>query len=186
MAVFEKRSTLGAPARDVFAWHRRPEALRALVPPWERVVVEQVPASLGDGERAVLRMAIGPFAVRWVAEHRGFVDRGDEGGEFTDVQVSGPFAAWTHRHRVAAAGPGACTLEDRVEYELPFGRLGHALGGALVRRRLERMFAYRHDATRAAVEAARRADPGDAGSPSGARSEAAGAPDGERDAGGNG
>lgn len=153
MAIYEKRSILAAPARDVFAWHRRPEALRALVPPWERVVVEEIPATLGDGERAVLRMAVGPFTVRWVAEHVGFVDRGDEGGEFTDVQVAGPFRAWRHRHRVAAAGPGACTLEDRVEYELPFGRLGRLVGGPIARRRLERMFAFRHEATRAAVTA---------------------------------
>jgi len=38
-------------------------------------------------------------------------------------------------------------LEDRIEYRLPFGWLGHLVGGWLVRRKLRRMFDYRHETT---------------------------------------
>ncbi|MCH8507724.1 MAG: SRPBCC family protein [Phycisphaerales bacterium] len=141
-----------APASEVFAWHQRPGTLNELIPPWEKVTIEQRPESLGDGARAVLVIRNGPLKLRWVAEHHGFVDRGLEGGEFTDTQVSGPFKRWTHRHLVEADGPGACWLDDRIEYQLPLGPLGKLFGGAMTRRKLERMFGYRHEVTRKACE----------------------------------
>lgn len=148
-----KTTEIDASARRVFAWHQTPGALQALIPPWERVTVEQPPPSLGDGAIAVLVMRAGPIKLRWVARHRDFVDRGEEGGEFTDEQVSGPFASWVHRHLVRAIGPGRCVLEDRIEYAMPLGRLGELLAGWHVRRKLARMFEYRHTATIAAVKA---------------------------------
>jgi len=47
-------------------------------------------------------------------------------------------------------GAGACWLVDRIVYAPPFGALGRWLGGRFVGERLERMFAYRHEVTRAA------------------------------------
>ncbi len=152
--VFIKSSEISASARDVFAWHQTPEAFERLIPPWERVTVEQPPASLGDGALAVLVLHVGPLKLRWVARHRDFIDRGEAGGEFTDEQVSGPFASWVHRHMVRAIGPGSCVLEDRIEYEVPLGRLGRILAGWHVRNKLERMFDYRHTATIAALRSA--------------------------------
>lgn len=151
MPTFVKSSELPAPARVVFAWHQTPGALGALIPPWEPVTVERAAPSLGDGHEAVLVMRIGPFTRRWVARHTGFIDRGDDGGEFTDTQVKGPFAEWVHRHVVRARGPAACVLEDAITYRLPLGVVGHLLAGWYVRRKLDRLFAYRHEATRRAV-----------------------------------
>ena len=151
IAVFIKSSEIGAGARAVFAWHQSPDALRRLIPPWERVEVERAPASLADGQTAVLVLRVGPLKLRWAARHRDFIDRGDEGGEFTDEQVSGPFASWVHRHNVRGAGPDRCVLEDRIEYTLPGGRLGDLVAGWHVRRKLARMFEYRHQATESAV-----------------------------------
>jgi uncharacterized protein len=54
---------------------------------------------------------------------------------------------------ITPEGPEACRLEDRIEYELPFGALGNFFGGWLVRRRLERVFAYRHRVTAEAMRA---------------------------------
>lgn len=151
--IYHKRTRILAPASVVFGWHQRPEALTRLIPPWEKVTVERPPSSLGDGARAVLVMRNGPVKLRWVAEHHGFVDRGAEGGEFTDVQVSGLFRSWTHRHLVEADGPDACWLDDRIEYRLPLGWLGRVLGGGMTRRKLERMFEFRHRVTKEACEA---------------------------------
>lgn len=155
MPIFVKRTRIAAPARQVFAWHRRPEALEELIPPWERVVVERRPENLRDGAVAVLRMSLGPIGFRWVAEHRGYEDRGDDGGRFTDIQVRGPFASWEHRHTVEPAGPDASVLEDHVTYELPFGFLGRWFGAGLTTRKLERMFEFRHQVTKEANETAR-------------------------------
>lgn len=149
--MFSKSSEIQACARDVFAWHQTPNALRTLIPPWEKVTVEQAPVSLADGALAVLVLRVGPFKLRWVARHRDFIDRGEQGGEFTDEQVSGPFASWVHRHAVRATGSTSCVLEDRIEYAVPLGRLGEALAGWHVRKKLARMFHYRHAATAAAL-----------------------------------
>ncbi len=155
IAEFFKSSAIQACARDVFAWHQSPGALNRLIPPWEKVTVEQAPTSLGDGATAVLVLHVGPFKLRWVARHRDFIDRGEDGGEFTDEQGSGPFASWVHRHIVRATGPGSCTLEDRIKYAVPLGRLGELLVGWHVRKKLKRMFDYRHAATISALHASR-------------------------------
>lgn len=141
--VFAQRSRLAAPARAVFDWHARPGAFARLTPPWEHVTLLEERGGIEDGARKVLRMGRPPFAVRWVAEHCDFVD----GVQFRDVQAAGPFAYWSHRHRVEPAGSDDAWLEDHVEYLLPLGALGALLGGGFTRRRLRRMFAYRHRVT---------------------------------------
>jgi uncharacterized protein len=85
-------------------------------------------------------MRLGPLNQYWVAEHRDY----EEGRQFRDVQVSGPFAHWVHTHRFEPDGPSACYLEDHIEYTLPFGTLGHMGGGAFIRKKLEQTFTYRH------------------------------------------
>lgn len=151
--TFVKSSEIAARARDVFGWHQAPDALKKLIPPWDRVTIEQPPTSLGNGAIAVLVLHTGPIKQRWVARHRDFLDRGEEGGEFTDEQVSGPFASWVHRHIVRSTGPARCVLEDRIEYAVPLGRVGEVLAGWYVRKKLQKMFDYRHAATIAALRA---------------------------------
>ena len=152
MPTFERTTRILAPARRVYLWHMEPGTLDRLIPPWESVAVQEAPAELCDGARVVLLIRVGPLRLRWVAEHRGVIDRGPDGGEFIDDQISGPFRLWSHRHVVRAVGPNACVLEDRVEYELPIGRVGQWLGGWLVRRKLARMFAFRHAVTKKMTE----------------------------------
>ena len=149
--LFVKRSHLDAPADAVFQWHERPGAFERLTPPWERVRVVEREGGIADG-RVVLRMG-GPFAVRWVAQHRDYIP----GEQFRDEQTAGPFAHWVHTHRVEPDGARACWLEDRVEYALPFGGLGALAGGGFARRKLARMFRYRHRLTAADVAAHERA-----------------------------
>ncbi len=148
MPTFQKSIRIQASARRVYQWHLNPDALEKLIPPWEKVRVLEAPMEMRDGARAVLAVRAGPFQVKWIAEHRGVVDRGENGGEFVDVQVAGPFRAWTHRHTVSADGAAACVLKDHIEYELPFGRIGECVGGWFVRRKLERMFEFRHAVTK--------------------------------------
>jgi ligand-binding SRPBCC domain-containing protein len=64
---------------------------------------------------------------------------------FRDEQVRGPFTAFRHRHGIQAEyrdGVEGTLVADEIEYALPFGFIGR-LGGVLVRRQLERVFAYR-------------------------------------------
>jgi ligand-binding SRPBCC domain-containing protein len=142
-AVFVRGSHIEAPAEKVFEWHARPGALERLTPPWERAEVIEPAPGIRDGARGALRVRVGPFPVRWEFEHRGY----REGREFQDVQTAGPFRRWEHTHRFIPDGPNACWLEDSIVYELPLGALGEAFGGRFVRRKLEKLFAYRHEVT---------------------------------------
>ncbi|GAA4199610.1 TIGR01777 family oxidoreductase [Actinocatenispora rupis] len=140
MHTFRSEVVLDRPVEEVFAWHERQGALRRLLPPWEPVTVVQEAPDLTEGSEAVLRLS-GPGAVapRWVARHTGL----RAPYEFTDVQVSGPFAAWRHHHVFEPAGDGGCRLVDEVTYELPLGPAGDR-AKPMVEARLRRMFAYRH------------------------------------------
>jgi ligand-binding SRPBCC domain-containing protein len=137
---FLARSQIQVSAEELFRWHAEPGALEKLTPPWEPVEVEQPPPGIRNGDRGVLRLRLGPFRVRWVFEHRDY----GEGRQFRDVQLSGPFRQWEHTHLFTPEGPGICILEDRIDYRLPLGLFGNFLGGWFVRRKLKKLFAYRH------------------------------------------
>jgi len=141
--VFVKNSDLSHSAAMVFAWHARPGALQRLIPPWSKARVVARHGGIENGSDVELRVPVGPISVRWLAEHRGYV----EGREFTDVQVDGPFALWEHTHRVTPTGASSCRLEDSIRYKMPVGFLGDAFGASFVRSELERTFAYRHRVT---------------------------------------
>ncbi len=146
---FEKRSRIRAPASAVFAFHERPDALARLTPPWEKMDVVQPPGSLAVGTVVKLRAHVGPLRMMIVAEHVAY----DAGRSFTDRMVRGPFPEWLHRHVVIPETDASCFLVDDVTYTLPLGALGARVAGGMVRRRLDRMFAFRHEVTRAACEA---------------------------------
>ncbi len=140
--TFLQASRIEATADEVYRWHARPGAFERLNPPWDPAIVESRTGSIEDqGSRVLLR--IGPARQRFLAEHYGAV----RGREFHDRQVTGPFALWEHAHRMTPEGGGACTLEDRIDFALPAGAPGDLVGGGLVRRALERTFAYRHRTT---------------------------------------
>lgn len=145
---FVKESRIDAPPERVWAFHESPGALQKLTPPWEKVEVESGGDSIRVGSRVVLKTKLGPVPLRWVAEHTEC----DPPHRFADVQRSGPFRRWHHRHEFVDDGRGGTILRDTVDYDLPFGWLGRTFGSGLVRRKLNRMFDYRHDATRRLVE----------------------------------
>lgn len=152
--AIERSSRLPFSAESVFAWHERPGAFERLTPPWERAEVLERSGGLEDGGRVVLRVGA-PIGLRWVARHLDY----ERNRQFADEQVEGPFARWRHLHRFDPDGPGACVMTDRIEYVPPLGAVGRAGDPLLIRQRLERMLAYRHELLRRDLEAhARHAD----------------------------
>jgi hypothetical protein len=142
MPNFYHESTIQAPAALVFAWHHDPAAIKKLTPPWEPVKVVGTPASIDEiGSRTTLEISMfGIMRLYWVAEHRNY----QPGKSFQDVQISGPFARWCHTHAVEAIDEHSCLYMDSIDYRLPLGWFGELFGGWLVRRKLQKMFAYRH------------------------------------------
>ena len=165
MPEFVSRLHVPAPAPALFDWHERPGAFERLTPPWQPVALEHTDG-IRPGDRATIRLGVGPASVRWVAEHRAYSDacrRGDGPCQFTDIQVEGPFAAWRHTHAVFPEGPDASLLEDDVAYTLPLAPLSGPLAGWAARGQIERMFAYRHRVTREDVTRHAEADRGQGG-----------------------
>jgi uncharacterized protein len=146
--VIERSVTVPVSAEAAFAWHDRPGALERLIPPWERAEVLERSGGIAEGARVVVRVHQGPLTLRWVARHRDY----QPGRRFVDDQVEGPFARWVHTHSFDPQGPGSCRVTDRIELTLPGAAVGR-YAGTLVRRRIERMLAYRHEVLAGDLEA---------------------------------
>lgn len=139
---FLRRVEVPTTADELFRWHERPGILERLMPPWEKAEVLQHEGNIRDGARATVRLHVGPLSFDWKLRHQGY----EQGRQFQDVQTHGLFASWQHTHRMLP-GPVHCTLEDDIEYRLPFGALGH-LGRRWIEARLDRLFRFRHRITR--------------------------------------
>jgi uncharacterized protein (TIGR01777 family) len=142
MTQFVRRCELPVTASEAFAWHERPGALERLLPPWESARVVRRTGGLEDGAEAELEVKIGPLPLRWLARHHDYI----AGRQFCDRQIRGPFAQFDHCHRFSESPTGS-VLEDHIDYEVPAGSAGRALGGNMVARKLDRMFAFRHAVT---------------------------------------
>ena len=147
--TFIKRSRIPVPAEFLFDWHARPGAFQRLIPPWESVSMSEMSHGITNGSRGEIRIESGPIRLKWIAE----IQNVEPGRQFQDVQISGPFASWTHTHKMIPEGEHACILEDSIEFKLPLGAVGRWGGRGLVRRKLERLFNYRHRITRDDVTA---------------------------------
>lgn len=146
MPVFEHRFEVGASLEAVRAFHDSPEALRELTPPGATIQLLRF-GPLEEGMEAEFRLWLGPFPVRWRARHH---DVGPNG--FTDVQVEGPLARWTHRHTFEALAPDRTEVRDRIEYEHPAGPAGWWTRAVFGLPALSFLFGHRARATRRALE----------------------------------
>ncbi len=141
---FTKETVIEATPERVFAFHELPDAFERLMPPWEDAKIIQKADISVIGSRAIVDTRIfGLITSRWVAEHTVY----DPPRMFEDIQVSGPFSSWRHRHIVEANGDGA-VLRDEIEYEPPLWFLGALAAPFAVVPKLEKMFTYRHDVTK--------------------------------------
>ncbi len=147
--TFVRRCHVPVSPERLFAWHAEPGAFTRLTPPDEPVEQVSPDGGLREGEKVELRVGVGPLRLPWIAEIRDV----RPGAGFRDVQIRGPFRRWEHEHRMESDGAGGSWLEDRITYELPLGSLGRWFGGAIVRKKLDRLFAYRHRVTLECLEA---------------------------------
>ena len=110
---FIKESIIKAAPFRVFAFHELNDAIDRLIPPWENVKILQRADISKIGSQAIIEQKIfGLIRSRWVAEHTKY----DSPRMFEDVQVSGPFRSWRHRHLVLSHGVGGAILRDEIEF----------------------------------------------------------------------
>ena len=160
MPTYRRTTRVPAPIDEVWAFHSTIDGLRELTPDWMHLRISGVEGPDGQPDPDVLtegsqiQMSIRPFGVgprqRWVSD---IVERREGDGEamFRDEMREGPFPHWVHTHSFRADGDDGTIVRDRVEYELPGGPLGRAVGplGLLG---FEPMFRYRHRKTKELLE----------------------------------
>jgi ligand-binding SRPBCC domain-containing protein len=162
---FVKESIIQASPELVFAFHELPDALARLTPPWESARVIEPAKDLRVGSTAIVETRIlGLIPSRWVAKHTVY----DPPRMFEDIQVSGPFRQWRHRHIVLPGGEregagaevsgSTAVLRDEIEYEPPLWFIGRLMAPLLIIPRLGRLFEYRHRITREWCEAKQKAE----------------------------
>ena len=141
---FIKESIIKAAPERVFAFHELPDAFEKLLPPWENAKIIQKADITKIGSRAIIEQKIfGLIPSRWIAEHTKY----EPPQMFEDVQISGPFHCWRHKHIILPHADGAI-LRDEIEYEPPMSFLGAIAAPFLIVPKLEKMFEFRHEVTK--------------------------------------
>lgn len=144
---YEHRFRVNAPLAAVAKFHSRSASMPAITPPPMIVQVHAAPEQLSEGDRMDFTLWTGPLPIRWTAQIEAVSPTG-----FTDRQISGPFAHWTHRHTFVPVAEHVTDVVDQVEARLKRHPLW-GLVGWLMWAGLPLLFAYRGWRTRRLLEA---------------------------------
>lgn len=131
--TFDHAHVVRAPLDEAFAFFSDPANLPRLTPRLMGFRIVERPDEIGVG--ASFRYRVG--LVTWIAE----ITAWDPPHGFSDLQVSGPYRVWRHRHELREV-EGGTEVRDRIEYRLRGGPAARLLLPAH-RLFLRRLFAYR-------------------------------------------
>ena len=159
MPTYERSVRVNAPFEEVWDFHSTEEGLVALTPGWMNIRIDAVRGPDGEPDPEVLEAgsaaesSVPPFGggprPSWNSDIVAR-ERQDGSAYFRDVMGDGPLRGGTHTH-MFDADDGETVVLGGVEYALPFGALGDALG-PFARLGLAPMFWYRHRRTRDLLE----------------------------------
>src|SRR5690348_7288302 len=124
------------PIDEVFDFFARPQNLARITP--GGMSFDMRSDDVGMREGLEIEYRIRPLLgvpMTW----RSRIDRYAPPRSFEDVQLSGPYRSWHHRHTFSEVADGTL-VQDEVTYELPFGMLGDIAHDLVVRHELEWIF----------------------------------------------
>jgi ligand-binding SRPBCC domain-containing protein len=135
---FRAEAVLHAPLDRTFAFFADAANLQRLTPPWVNFrILTPMPIPMREGLEIDYRIAIRGVPMPW----RSRIDVWEPGVRFVDRQIWGPYRWWRHEHRFEAAGSATRVIDD-IAYVPRF----RGVSAGLVRRDVERIFAYRRQA----------------------------------------
>jgi ligand-binding SRPBCC domain-containing protein len=138
----EREQYIDRPLEDVFDFFAEAHNLERITPPWLSFqVLTPDPIEMGVGALIDYRLRVHGLPLRWTSR----IENWEPGRSFVDRQLRGPYGLWHHRHTFAERG-GGTVVRDEVDYAMPFGAVGDLAHPLFVRRDLERIFTYRHEA----------------------------------------
>jgi ligand-binding SRPBCC domain-containing protein len=140
----EHTTLIPRPKPEVFAFFADAKNLERITPKFLRFrILTTGPIVMRAGTLIDYELRLHGLPVRWRTLIEEFVPE----AYFVDVQLSGPYKSWHHRHEFVETA-GGTEMRDRVEYELPFGPLGDLVHTLFVRADVNRIFNYRNEAIR--------------------------------------
>lgn len=144
-----REQTIARPIDEVFAFFADARNLEMLTPPllrFEILTPGEIDMRVGTIIQYALR--VHGLPINWTTA----ITVWNPPLEFVDVQLRGPYVLWHHRHTFKAVGDSTRMI-DEVNYRLPFGLIGRAIHGLMVRRDLKAIFDYREQAVKLLLEA---------------------------------
>jgi ligand-binding SRPBCC domain-containing protein len=126
-------------------FHASTDALRVLTPPEKKVQMISEDLSVSEGSIQKLKAWQWGIPTTWEVRIHDVSDSG-----FTDTAIRSPFKYWSHRHDFIKT-EGGCILKDTVTYGMPFSLLGQFVDQLIIRKDLESLFNFRHEATQKAL-----------------------------------
>lgn len=136
---------------EVFAFFSDARNLERITPATLRFrILTPGPIVMREGTLIEYELRLYGVPLRWKTRIASF----EPGVAFTDVQLSGPYRRWHHRHAFFDS-EGGMTMTDTVDYELPVGPLGELVHALFVKRSLAHIFDFRAQAIAAVMGEAR-------------------------------
>ena len=132
------------PRPEVFGFFSDAHNLELITPGFLRFrILTPGKIVMGVGTHIDYELRLYGLPVRW----RTVIEEFTPEASFVDVQQSGPYRTWRHRHTFIEVA-GGTEMHDHVDYEMPFGPLGAVARVLFVRRALARIFDHRNEAIR--------------------------------------
>lgn len=130
----------------VFPFFADASNLETITPPWLRFTVQtSAPIIMRAGALIDYRLRVHGIPLHWQSE----ITSWEPPHLFVDEQRRGPYRYWRHTHTFEDKDGGSL-CRDLVEYSVPGGRF---INWLLVRRDLQRIFAYRQASLRRRFQA---------------------------------
>lgn len=140
MHRLERSAFISKPRAEVFTFFADAHNLELITPKFLHFrILTPDPIEMRRGALIDYELRFYGVPLRW----RTLIEEFVPDAFFTDVQISGPYRSWRHRHEFSDCANGT-QVRDVVEYEMPFGSLGTLARWLFVRSALERIFDHRN------------------------------------------
>ena len=138
-----REQTISTDLDEAWDFIRTPRNLNRITPDdMTFEIISDLPEEMYNGLLIEYKIGIPIIGQRtWLSELKHIRVR----HSFVDEQRCGPYKFWYHYHEIKEVDNGVCFI-DRVNYIMPFGPFGVIARALYVKKQLNYIFDYRHEA----------------------------------------